>query len=79
MQQSLEPVQNRDGKRKIQEQVLALKTERELTKEKILTNYLNTINLGKGTLGVQSAAKYYFNKPVEKLTLSECSVLASIT
>ena len=65
--------------RKIQEQVLALKTEQELNKEQILTNYLNTINLGKGTLGVQSAAKYYFNKPVDKLTLSECSTLAGIT
>ena len=66
-------------KRKIQEQVLALKTEKEMSKEEILTNYLNTINLGKGTLGVQSAAKYYFNKPVENLTLSECAVLAGIT
>lgn len=66
-------------RRKIQEQVLALKTEREMSKEDILTNYLNSINLGKGTLGVQSAAKYYFNKPVEKLSLSECAVLAGIT
>ncbi len=66
-------------KRKIQEQVLALKTEREMTKNEILTNYLNTINLGKGTLGVQSASKYYFNKTIENLTLSECAVLAGIT
>lgn len=65
--------------RKIQEQVLALKIEKSMTKEEILTNYLNTINLGKGTLGVQSATKYYFNKPLENLTLSECAVLAGIT
>ncbi|MBQ9157229.1 MAG: transglycosylase domain-containing protein [Eubacterium sp.] len=65
--------------RKVQEQALALRTEQLNTKNTILTDYLNTINLGKGTLGVQSAAKYYFNKPVDKLSLSECAVLAGIT
>ena len=66
-------------KRKVQEQALALKVEQENSKEEILTNYLNTINLGKGTLGVEAASQYYFNKSVEKLTLSECAVLAGIT
>lgn len=65
--------------RKIQEQYLALKVEKNTSKESILTNYLNTINLGKGNLGVEAASKYYFNKTAEDLTLSECAVLAAIT
>lgn len=66
-------------KRKIQEQYLAIKAEKKFTKEEILTNYLNTINLGKGTLGVEAASKYYFGKSVKELSLSECAVLAGIT
>lgn len=66
-------------KRKIQEQYLAIQVEKNTSKEEILTDYLNTINLGKGTLGVESAANYYFDKSVDQLTLSECAVLASIT
>lgn len=66
-------------KRKIQEQYLALKLETYMDKEKILENYLNTINLGHGYLGVQSAANGYFGKDVSELTLSECAVIASIT
>ena len=48
-------------------------------KKVIITNYLNTINLGYNTLGVKVAARRYFNKEVSDLTLSECAVLASIT
>ncbi|MCD8019464.1 MAG: transglycosylase domain-containing protein [Clostridiales bacterium] len=66
-------------KRKIQEQYLAIEAEKQYSKEEILTNYLNTINLGKGTLGVEAAANYYFGKSASELTLSECAVLASIT
>lgn len=66
-------------KRKIQEQHLAIKAEKKFSKEDILTNYLNTINLGKGTLGVEAAAKYYFSKSVKDLSLSESAVLAGIT
>ncbi len=66
-------------KRKIQEQSLAIKVEKKTSKEEILTNYLNTINLGKGTLGVEAAANYYFDKSADQLSLSECAVLASIT
>lgn len=65
--------------RKIQEQHLAIQVEKEYTKEQILEYYLNTINLGQNTLGVQAAAKRYFNKDVSELTLSECAVLAGIT
>lgn len=66
-------------KRKLQEQYLALKVEELYSKEDILTNYLNTINLGANTLGVQMAAQRYFNKNVEDLTLSESAVIAGIT
>lgn len=65
--------------RKIQEQYLALKLEEQLDKNMIMQYYLNTINLGNNTLGVQSASKRYFNKDVSELTLSECAVIAAIT
>ncbi len=66
-------------KRKIQEQYLALQLEKKVDKDWILENYLNTINLGQNTLGVQSASRRYFNKNVSELTLSECAVIAAIT
>lgn len=65
--------------RKLQEQYLALEVEKRYSKEQILEYYLNTINLGQNTLGVQTASKRYFNKDVSALTLSECAVLAGIT
>lgn len=65
--------------RKVQEQYLAIQLENRLTKEQILEYYLNTINLGQNTLGVQAAAKRYFDKDVSELTISESAVLAGIT
>lgn len=71
--------------RKLQEQYLAVQLEKSLgpdktqAKQKIITDYLNTINLGSNTLGVKVAARRYFNKEVADLTLSECTVLAGIT
>ena len=65
--------------RKLQEQYLALRIEKEMDKEEILEAYMNTINLGQGCLGVQTAATRYFNKDVSDLTLSECAVIAAIT
>ena len=65
--------------RKIQEWYLAVQLEQTMSKEIILKNYLNTINLGNNTLGVKSAAKRYFDKEVSDLTLSECTVIAGIT
>lgn len=66
-------------KRKIQEQYLAIQLEKVMDKSEILEEYLNTINLGQNTLGVQSASKRYFNKDVSELTLSESAVIAAIT
>ncbi|MBP3879173.1 MAG: transglycosylase domain-containing protein, partial [Lachnospiraceae bacterium] len=65
--------------RKIQEQYLAVALEMHVNKDWILENYLNTINLGGGNWGVETAAKYYFDKNVSDLTLSESAVLAGIT
>ncbi len=66
-------------KRKIQEQYLAIELEKVMDKNTILVNYMNTINLGQNTLGVQSASLRYFNKQVHELNLSECAVIAGIT
>ncbi len=66
-------------RRKVQEQYLSIQLERRLTKEQIMEYYLNTINLGQNTLGVQAASKRYFNKSVAELSLSEAAVLAGIT
>lgn len=66
-------------KRKIQEQYLSIQLENELSKDQILEYYLNTINLGNGAWGVQTAAREYFNKDVGDLTLSEAAVLAPIS
>ena len=57
---------------------MAWSLERKVDKNWILENYLNTINLGGGNWGVETAAKYYFDKDVSDLTLSESAVLASI-
>ena len=65
--------------RKIQEQYLAIQLEKVTSKDEILENYLNTINLGQNTLGVQAASERYFNKDVSELTLSESAVIAGIT
>ena len=71
-------------KRKIQEQYLAIHLEEQLKEEGkdakavILINYLNTINLGHNTLGIQAASNRYFDKTVSDLTLAEASVLAAI-
>jgi len=64
--------------RKVQEQYLAIQLENVMDKDTILEYYLNTINLGSGTYGVQTAAKRYFNKDVGDLTLSEAAVIAAI-
>lgn len=65
-------------KRKFQEWYLALELEKELNKDEIMEAYLNTINLGCGAYGVESAAERYFNKKSSELTISEAAVIAAI-
>lgn len=64
--------------RKIQEQYLAIKLEETMSKEEILQAYLNTINLGQNTLGIQAASNRYFGKDVSELTIAEGAVLAGV-
>ena len=66
-------------KRKIQEQYLALEITKLFTKDEVLLRYMNAINLGQNTLGVEAASLRYFGKHCSELTLSECAVIASIT
>ena len=65
--------------RKFQEMYLAVELEKQMDKKLIITNYLNTINLGNNSLGVKVAARRYFGKEVSDLTLSEATVIAGIT
>lgn len=66
-------------KRKFQEQFLAIELTKTLSKDEVLVRYMNTINLGQNTLGVEAAAQRYFGKSCSELTLSECAVIAAIT
>lgn len=66
-------------KRKIQEQYLALEITKRFTKDEVLLRYMNAINLGQNTLGVEAASQRYFGKSCSELTLSECAVIACIT
>ncbi|MBO4798277.1 MAG: transglycosylase domain-containing protein, partial [Candidatus Methanomethylophilaceae archaeon] len=64
--------------RKVQEIFRALNLEKQKSKEEILELYLNIINLGQGSYGVQAAAQKYFSKNVSELTLLECASIAAI-
>jgi penicillin-binding protein 1A len=57
----------RTALRKLREASLAVRLEQHLSKDEILTRYLNTVYFGNGTAGVQAACKYYFGVPVEQL------------
>ena len=65
-------------RRKLKEVFLALRIEREFTKEEILTQYLNRIFLGQRAYGIGAAAEVYFNKHVEELTLPEAALIAGL-
>lgn len=65
--------------RKLQEQYLAIQLENYYEKDQILEYYLNTINCGQNTLGVQTAALRYFNKDIQDINLSEAAVIAAVT
>ena len=64
--------------RKLKEAILAYRIEQALTKNQILELYLNQIYLGLGTYGVATAAKTYFDKTLNELTIGECAYLASL-
>lgn len=66
-------------KRKVQEAWQAIQLEKDLTKDQILDNYMNRITTGSGCYGVQSAAKKFFNKDVNELSLAQCASIAGVT
>jgi penicillin-binding protein 1A len=70
--------QERTLKRKIQEAMLALWLEHELTKDEILAAYLNRVYMGSGTYGVDAATRLYFKKDVKDLTVREAATLAGL-
>ena len=68
----------RKFERKVKEAVLALEIEKVLTKQEILELYLNKIYLGYRSHGVAAAAKTYFNKSLDQLTLGEIAIIAGL-
>ncbi len=64
--------------RKIKEAALAIKIEREIPKQEILSRYLNTIYFGRGAYGVQAASRAYFGKDVQEIGLPEAAYLAAL-
>ncbi|MBF6223530.1 penicillin-binding protein [Nocardia abscessus] len=63
--------------RKMHELVISAKMARQWSKDEILAAYLNTIYFGRGAYGIDAAAKAYFGKPVQELTVAEGAVLAA--
>jgi penicillin-binding protein 1A len=64
--------------RKLKEVAYSFGLERDLSKEEILTLYLNNIYLGNGAYGVEAAAESYFNKRTEQLNLAEIAMMAGL-
>ncbi len=64
--------------RKLKEASLAIKLERELSKEEILTRYLNIIYFGRGAYGIEAASRAYFDKDVSELTLADSAFFAGL-
>ncbi|SDB02230.1 penicillin-binding protein 1A [Desulfonatronum thiosulfatophilum] len=68
----------RSYERKLKEAILAYRLEHYLTKDEILTIYLNQIFFGAGAYGIEAAARTYFNKHADELTLAEAALLAGL-
>ncbi|HDR7382007.1 penicillin-binding protein [Bacillus toyonensis] len=64
--------------RKLKEVAISLQLEQKYTKQQILEMYMNHIYFGHGAYGIQAAAKLYFNKNVEDLTVEEGAMLAGL-
>ena len=64
--------------RKIKELQVAAQIEKTISKDKILEMYLNNVYLGSGAYGVKGAAKIYFNKNLQDLTLPEIALIAGL-
>lgn len=64
--------------RKLREALLAIWLESRMSKNEILTRYLNAVYMGDGAYGIPAAAELYFGKPPSKLTLAEAAMLAGM-
>jgi penicillin-binding protein 1A len=64
--------------RKLREAALAWQLEQQWSKDKILTQYLNTIYFGNGSYGIEQAARVYFGRSAKRLTLPQAALLAGI-
>lgn len=69
---------DRTLKRKIQEAMLAIWLEHQLTKDEILSAYLNRVYLGSGTYGIDAASELYFDKEPKDMTLRESATIAGL-
>src|SRR6476660_3101147 len=65
--------------RKIREMIVASRVERDTSKGEILELYLNSVYLGRGSWGIELAARSYFGKPAKELTMEEGALLAGLT
>lgn len=64
-------------RRKLEEIHLAFQIEKQFSKDEILEMYLNTVYFGRGAYGIQAAARAYFSKDAQELTLTESAALAA--
>lgn len=64
--------------RKAQEITLARQLEKRMTKDEILTMYLNRVYFGSGLYGIDAASRFYFGKPPEQMTIPEAALLAAL-
>lgn len=70
--------QEKTVRRKVNEALIAIQLERHFTKDKILEMYLNTVNFGSGSYGIEKASQTYFGKNAENLSISEAAMLAGL-
>jgi penicillin-binding protein 1A len=63
---------------KLKELIVAIKLERNYTKEEIITMYLNTVDFGNNSYGIKAAARTYFNSTPAKLTASQAATLVGV-
>jgi penicillin-binding protein 1A len=70
--------QEKSVTRKIKEIIIAMRMEKLLTKDEIITEYLNTINFGRGAWGVETGARTYFGCSASELDVAQASILAGL-
>jgi penicillin-binding protein 1A len=63
---------------KIKEAILAMRVSQVMTKQQVLTLYLNEVNLGHNSFGIAAAAQTYFNEPLSKVDIAQAATLASL-